>query len=137
MYLHTTADPARKCCSAGRYRSPDNVCKDCPIKTWSKDAANICCPDGQYEGSDALCENCPPGTYLKWRTERSSEKNKCRTCGKGKVGENKQIYISSLKQFIFDYRRKILAFICHMTLSIQRLFIFTSSLICSLISIFS
>ena len=56
---------------------------------WSKDAANRCCPDGQYEGLNALCENCPAGKYLTWIQCRSSEQNRCRNCGKGKVRENR------------------------------------------------
>ena len=80
---------AQKTCKAGRYRTRDNICKDCPSKTWSKDAATICCPDGQYEASCALCENCPAGTYLTWCKESSSKENKCQSCGKGKVREIK------------------------------------------------
>jgi hypothetical protein len=113
---YITADPARKSCTAGTFRTLDNVCKDCPVGTWSKDAASICCLDGQYEGSNAFCENCPPGKYLTWSKCRSSEKNDCRPCGKGKVRENKSK--SRYSQCIIDYGRTILAFNCHLTSSI-------------------
>ena len=86
---HFTADQARKSCTAGTFRTLDNVCKDCPIGTWSKDSATICCPNGQYEGLNALCEKCPAGKYLTWIKCRSSGQNKCRTCQKGKVRKKK------------------------------------------------
>jgi hypothetical protein len=85
---YITAGPARKYCTSGRYRTLDFVCKGCPFGTWSKDAATICCPDGQYEGSNGICEKCPPGKSLTWIKGRSSEKNKCRPCGKGKITVN-------------------------------------------------
>jgi hypothetical protein len=88
-FHYITADPACKSCTAGTFRTLDNVCKDCPVGTWSKDAASICCLNGQYEGSNAFCENCPPGKYLTWSKCRSSKKNDCRPCEKGKVRENK------------------------------------------------
>ena len=107
-YLHfVIADPDRKSCFAGTFRTLDNVCKDCPTGTWSKDSATICCPDGQYEGLNALCENCPAGKYLMWSKCRSMEQNKCRTCQKGKVRENKSkshysdnLFLNTSKDFL-------------------------------------
>jgi hypothetical protein len=132
---YITADPARKNCFAGTFRTLDNICKDCPVGTWSKDAATRCCPDGQYEGLNALCENCPAGKYLTWSKCRSSENNKCRTCQKGKVRENRSK--SRLRQFVLNHGRTIFACICQMISSIRILSIFLSSHLLAFIQLFS